>query len=111
MADVELEMVSQIEQTRQRIDRVGETIQKAQRSPGGPRKEDLAELSRLLIQVGQGLGDPIKMLESSVEMVRSSNLGRLNEAQHAVLQMVAISGQRLRSLANQVASLVESSRL
>jgi hypothetical protein len=37
-------------------------------------------------------------------------LGRLNEAQHAVLQMAAISGQRLQSLTSQLMAVAEANQ-
>lgn len=110
MADVELEMVSLVEHTRVRVDAMGQIFGKALSSPTGPSRDHLLELARMLIQIGHGLSEPIKMLNTSVEIVRSSHLGRLNEAQHAVLQMAAISGQRLQSLTNQLMAIAEANQ-
>jgi hypothetical protein len=110
MADVELEMVSLVEQTRGRIEGMNETMTAALTSPTGPSRDQVMEVARALLQIGHGLAEPIKMLNTSVEIIRASNLGRLNEAQHAVLQMSAISGQRVQSLVNQLMAVAEENQ-
>lgn len=110
MADVELEIISLVEQTRARIDSLGKTFAGALSSPVGPSRDQVLELARLLVTIGHGLSEPVKMLSTSVEILRSTHLGKLSEAQHAVLQMAAISGQRLQALSTQLMAIAEENQ-